>query len=121
LQFSLHAASPETSGYTLVMGELRNLYTSPSVVTVMSMAGGAHGTDEKCVRGFGRETRRDNIPPGIRRLRWEDNIKMDLKGVGCGFDSSGSGWGPVASSCEHGNEPSGSIKGGEVPYYLNIY
>jgi hypothetical protein len=46
---------------------------------------------------------------------------MDLKGVGCGFDSSGSGWGSVASSCEHGNEPSGSIKGGEVPYYLNIY
>jgi hypothetical protein len=31
----------------------------------------------------------------------------------CGVDSSGSGWGPVAGSCEHGNEPSGSIKGGE--------
>ena len=23
-------------------------------------------------------------PPGIRRRRWEDNIKMDLKEVGCG-------------------------------------
>jgi hypothetical protein len=26
------------------------------------------------------------------------------------LDSSGSGWGPVEGSCEHGNEPSGSIK-----------
>jgi hypothetical protein len=26
----------------------------------------------------------------------------------------GSGYGPVAGSCEHGNEPSGSIKGGEI-------
>jgi len=34
---------------------------------------------------------------------WESN----------GLDSSGSGKGPVAGSCEQGNEPSGSIKGGE--------
>jgi hypothetical protein len=37
---------------------------------------------------------------------------MDL-GVrvwGCGLDSFGSGLGRVASSCDHGNEPSGSIK-----------
>jgi hypothetical protein len=27
-----------------------------------------------------------------------------------GLDLSGSGQGPVAGSCEHGNEPSGSIK-----------
>jgi hypothetical protein len=31
----------------------------------------------------------------------------------CGLDSSGSGQGPVAGSCEHGSVPSGSIKGGE--------
>jgi hypothetical protein len=31
----------------------------------------------------------------------------------CGLDSSGSGQGPVAGSCEHGNEPLGSIKGEE--------
>jgi hypothetical protein len=31
---------------------------------------------------------------------------------GCGLDSSGSGYGPVAGCCEHGNEPSGSIKVG---------
>jgi hypothetical protein len=31
----------------------------------------------------------------------------------CGLDSSGSGYGPVAACCEHGNDTSGSIKGGE--------
>jgi hypothetical protein len=30
-----------------------------------------------------------------------------------GLDSSGSGQGPVAGSCAHGNEPTGSIKGGQ--------
>jgi hypothetical protein len=33
-------------------------------------------------------------------------------GLGCGLESSGSGQGPLASSCEQGNEPSGSVKGG---------
>jgi hypothetical protein len=31
----------------------------------------------------------------------------------CGLYLSSSGYGPMAGSCEHGNEPSGSIKGGE--------
>jgi hypothetical protein len=31
----------------------------------------------------------------------------------CGLDASDSGWGPGAGCCEHGNEPSVSIKGGE--------
>jgi hypothetical protein len=35
-----------------------------------------------------------------------------------GLDSFGSGEGPVADSCEHGNEPSSSIKYLEVPEYL---
>jgi hypothetical protein len=30
----------------------------------------------------------------------------------CVLDSSGSGYGPVVGCCEHGNEPSGSIRGG---------
>jgi hypothetical protein len=30
-----------------------------------------------------------------------------------GLDASGSGYGPVAGSCEHGNEHSVSIKGEE--------
>jgi hypothetical protein len=37
---------------------------------------------------------------------------MDVREVGweCGLNSSGSGQGPIVSSCKHGNEPSGSIK-----------
>jgi hypothetical protein len=31
--------------------------------------------------------------------------------IGCGLDSMGSEWDPVAGLCEHSNEPSGSIKG----------
>jgi hypothetical protein len=31
----------------------------------------------------------------------------------CRLDASALGQGPVESSCEHGNKPSGSIKGGE--------
>jgi hypothetical protein len=31
-----------------------------------------------------------------------------------GLDSIGSGLGPVAGFCEHGNEPSGSIKCWEI-------
>jgi len=38
---------------------------------------------------------------------------------GCGLDSSGSGQGQVASCCEHGNEPSGTIKGREFIGYLS--
>jgi hypothetical protein len=46
---------------------------------------------------------------------WEKNIKMEHKdaGWGCGLDSSGSEQDPVMRSCEHGNEPSGSIKARE--------
>jgi hypothetical protein len=29
-------------------------------------------------------------------------------------DSSGSGWGSVMGYCEHGSEPLGSVKGGEL-------
>jgi hypothetical protein len=51
----------------------------------------------------------------IHSCRRENNIKMDLKEIGWkgGLHSSGSGKGKVVGSCEHGNEPSGSIKGGE--------
>jgi hypothetical protein len=31
----------------------------------------------------------------------------------CGENAWGLGWGPVAGSCEHGNELSGPIKSGE--------
>jgi hypothetical protein len=44
------------------------------------------------------------------------DIKIDLKEIGCGgcgLDLSGSGQDPVAGFREHGNGPSGSIKGEE--------
>jgi hypothetical protein len=44
---------------------------------------------------------------------------MDLKKICMG--SRNSGYGPVASSCEHGNELSGSIKGGEIVDWINNY
>jgi len=28
----------------------------------------------------------------------------------CGLDASSLGWGPLVGSCEHGNEPLGSMK-----------
>jgi len=31
----------------------------------------------------------------------------------CGLDAHGSGWRLITDSCEHGNEPLGSIKGGK--------
>jgi hypothetical protein len=31
-----------------------------------------------------------------------------------GLDSSGSGYGPLEGSCEHGNKPSGSVKDWEI-------
>jgi hypothetical protein len=45
----------------------------------------------------------------LRRLRrrWVDNVEMDLREIGCG----GMDWINLAQdSCEHGDEPSGSIK-----------
>ena len=35
------------------------------------------------IRGFGGETE-GKRPLGRSRLRWEDNVKMDLHVVGCG-------------------------------------
>jgi hypothetical protein len=52
-------------------------------------------------------------PLGRPRRRWVDDIKMDLRDIdweGMGLDRAGSGYGPVEGSCEHGDEPSGSLK-----------
>jgi hypothetical protein len=54
-------------------------------------------------------------PLGRPRGRWVDNTKMDLREIG----RDGRDWielaqvrssGPVEGSCEHGDEPSGSLK-----------
>jgi len=59
---------------------------------------------------------KEKRPLGRSRHRWEDNISMYLKEMGCvavewiHLDQQG----PVVESCEHGNEPSGFIKGRKV-------
>jgi hypothetical protein len=54
-------------------------------------------------------------PLGRPRRRWVDNIKMDLREIGwdgvvwTGYELAQDRE-PVESSCEHGDEPSGSLK-----------
>jgi hypothetical protein len=51
-------------------------------------------------------------PLGIPTRKWEDNIKMEFRDIGI----NGANWirlaqeSPIASFCEHGNEPSCSIR-----------
>jgi hypothetical protein len=67
----------------------------------------------------GSEGRR---PLGRPRRKWEDNIIMDLEKIVCeGVDWMHLAWQPVEGCCEHGNEPVGSIKGGEFLDYLRDY
>jgi hypothetical protein len=72
---------------------------------------GTYGGEERCIQVFSGKR-----PLGRPRRRWEDNIKMDLREVGCG----GADWVELAQdrdrwggSCVYGDEPSGSIKCGE--------
>jgi len=43
---------------------------------------GTIGGEDKCVQGFGGETR-GKEPLGRPKCRWDDDIKMDLKTVTC--------------------------------------
>ena len=55
-------------------------------------------------------------PLGRPRIRWEDNIKMDLQNVGCGV-WIGSSWlriGTGGGHFEYGKGLSGRIKCGEL-------
>jgi hypothetical protein len=54
-------------------------------------------------------------PLGISRRRWEKNMKIYPNEIGCGLDSSGSGW----KSYEHCDKTSGSIKDGELLHQLS--
>jgi hypothetical protein len=50
---------------------------------------------------------------GGDRRGWEDNIKTNLKEIGCvenGVDLAGLGQGPLSGLCDHSNEYSGSIQ-----------
>jgi hypothetical protein len=102
--------------------ELHNLYASPNDIRVIKNKEDevciGHAALMRCMRNaynilVGKPE--GKMPLGGPRCRWEDNIRMDLRGntVGrCRLDPSGSGYEPVAGSCEYGNEPWGSIKGG---------
>jgi hypothetical protein len=102
--------------------ELNDLYSSPNIVRViksrrMRLAGhvarmGKGRGVYRVLVGKSEEKR----PLGRPRRRWEDYNKMGLQEVGCG-GCIGSSWlrlGTGGSICECGNEPSGSIKCGEL-------
>jgi hypothetical protein len=81
----------------------------------MGWACSMYGGEERCIQDFGGRPEWGR-PCGRPRHRWEDIIKMDLQEVGWGGHGlgwSGSGQGQVVSSCECGNEPSGSTEYGE--------
>jgi hypothetical protein len=66
--------------------ELRDLYSSPNIVQVIKWIR-IRWAGHVARRGAGRSVYRVLVgkPEGKRpRCRWEDNIKMDLQGVGCG-------------------------------------
>jgi hypothetical protein len=102
--------------------ELHNLYSSPSIITMinsrMRWAGHSARNGEKR-NGYTILVAKpeEKRPLGRPRRRWLDNVTRDLTRDRMelyGLDPSGSGYGQVVGSCEHGNEHSGSIKCWEV-------
>jgi hypothetical protein len=99
--------------------ELSDLYYSPNIVRVIKsrrirwVGHVARTGREKLYTGFWWENlkKRDDLEdPGARIiLRWIFRKWFGRRGLNC----SCSGYGQVASTCESGNEPSGSIKCGE--------
>jgi hypothetical protein len=84
---------------------------------------GTHRTAEKCIQNFGQENLKG-------RDHMEDigiDVKIILEWILWKYDgklwtdSSGSGQGPVAGSCEDGNKLLDSIKGGEFLGQLSKY
>jgi hypothetical protein len=60
---------------------------------------------------------------GRPRCKWENNIRIDIWEIRVGkygLDASGSQV-PVADSCERGNEPSDSVRGGVFLDELSDY
>jgi hypothetical protein len=97
-------------------GELHNLYPSPDIIRQIKSRRMRWAGHVACMRE-GRNVYRVFVgkpegkrPLERRRHRWEDGIKMDLGEVGWGV-WIGFTWlriGPLAGSCECGDEPSGS-------------
>jgi hypothetical protein len=72
---------------------------------------------------FWLETLKKTRSLGRSRHRWEDNIIMDLTNKYDGRVCTASMWLRIGARsmgpCEHNNEPSGSMKGGEFDYLSN--
>jgi hypothetical protein len=82
----------------------------------MDRACSTNGGEEERIKDLVRKPE-GKRPLGRPRRRWVENIKMDLRQTGW----DGTDWidlaqdrKPVEGSCEHGNEPSGSINCWEV-------
>jgi hypothetical protein len=58
-------------------------------------------------------------PRSRLRCRWEVITETDLKEKWYEMNSNDWGWCPLADFCDHGNETSGPIKGGEFLERLN--
>jgi hypothetical protein len=77
-----------TGGWRKLHNELHYLYSSPNIIRMIKsrrMRWAEHVTcfrDEKCIQNFGQKPE-GNIPLGRPKCRWENNIKMDLKEIGC--------------------------------------
>jgi hypothetical protein len=101
-----------------VTEELYALNSSPNITMMtksrrMRWAEHVARMGERCTQGLCGK-REKTTPFGRHRLRWENNIKMDLQEV----RSGGMDWIDLAQDrdrCECGNEPSGSTKCGVFP------
>jgi hypothetical protein len=66
-----------------------------------------YGAKRSAYAVFWWESQKEDLDVGGSMiLKWI--LKRNMLGR-YGLDYSGSGWGTVTHSCEHGNEPSGSI------------
>jgi hypothetical protein len=99
--------------------KLRDLFSSPNIIPSDQIKqdemGGACGSGKRYVCKVVMEKYECKRPPGRSTRKRKGAIKINLKNRmgGCGPGSSASGYGQVASCCEHGNEPSGSVTSGE--------
>jgi hypothetical protein len=79
-----------------VLYKFGDLYSSPNMIWVIKsrirwVGHVAYMREQRCASRVLVEKPEGRRPLGRPRLRWEDNIRMDLREVGCGLDGAGSG------------------------------